>query len=131
MFFAALASVVVILHLAFVAFVLLGGLWAARRPAVAWLHLPAAGWGALVEFAGWICPLTVLENLLWVLAGRAGYRGGFVEHYLLPVLYPAGLTRGLQVGLGVGVLALNLWVYGRLWLSRGGRSRSRGSAPAG
>jgi hypothetical protein len=81
---------------------------------VAVLHLPAAAWGALIEFQGWICPLTPLENSLRASAGQAGYRGGFIEHYLLPVLYPAGLTRGVQLALGSGVIVVNLVVYGFL-----------------
>jgi hypothetical protein len=106
-----LADLVLTLHLLFVLFVVLGGLLALRWPRVAWLHLPAAVWGALIEFAGWICPLTPLEKWLRGLAGEGGYRGGFIEHYMLPVLYPAGLTRGVQLGFGVLVVALNVAVY--------------------
>jgi len=106
-----LADLVVTLHLLFVLFVLLGGLLALRWPRVAWLHLPAAVWGALIEFAGWICPLTPLEHWLRGLAGEAGYQGGFIEHYLLPVLYPAALTRGVQLVLGTLVVGLNVVVY--------------------
>ena len=82
-----------------------------RRPRLALLHLPAAVWGALIEFSGWICPLTPLEKSLRAAAGQAGYEGGFIEHYLLPVLYPAGLTRGVQLVLGFLVIALNVGVY--------------------
>jgi hypothetical protein len=106
-----LADLVLTLHLLFVLFVVLGGLLALRWPRVAWLHLPAAVWGALIEFAGWICPLTPLENWLRGLAGEGGYRGGFIEHYMLPVLYPAGLTRGVQLGFGVLVVALYVAGY--------------------
>ena len=106
-----LADLVVALHLLFVAFVVLGGLLVLRWPWLAWLHLPAATWGALIEFAGWTCPLTPLENALRERAGGTGYPGGFVEHYLLPILYPSELTRALQVGLGVLVLVLNGGVY--------------------
>jgi hypothetical protein len=81
---------------------------------VAVVHLPTAVWGALIEFQGWICPLTPLENSLRAAAGEAGYQGGFIEHYLLPVLYPAGLTRGVQLALGSVVIAVNLAVYGLL-----------------
>jgi hypothetical protein len=95
----------------FVLFVVLGGLLVLRWPRLAWLHLPAAVWGALIEFAGWICPLTPLENRLRRAGGTAGYAGGFVEHYLLPVLYPVGLTRGVQYVLGAGVVLVNAAVY--------------------
>jgi len=106
-----LAEVVVGLHVGFVLFVLLGGLLVLRWPRMAWLHLPAAVWGALIEFAGWVCPLTPLENRLRRAGGTAEYAGGFVEHYLLPVLYPAGLTRGVQYVLGACVVVLNAGVY--------------------
>jgi hypothetical protein len=106
-----LADLVVGLHLAFVLFVILGGLLALRWPRVAWLHLPAVVWGALIEWRGWICPLTPLELALRRRAGDAGYQGGFLEHYLVPVLYPPGLTREIQLGLAVGVVILNAVVY--------------------
>ena len=106
-----LADVVVGIHALFVAFVMLGGLLALRRPWVAALHLPAAVWGALIELRGWICPLTPLEKSLRAAAGEAGYQGGFIEHYLLPVLYPSGLTRGTQFLLGSLALGLNFVIY--------------------
>ena len=107
----ALADLVVVIHLAFVTFVLLGGLLAIRWPRVAWVHLPAAAWGVWVEFAGWVCPLTPLENWLRRRAGREGYTSGFVEHYVVPLLYPAALTRELQWLLGGLVIAINAGVY--------------------
>jgi hypothetical protein len=107
----ALATGVLVLHLAFVLFVVLGGILAVRWPRVAWVHLPAAGWGAWVEFAGWLCPLTPLENALRRQAGLARYESGFVEQYLLPILYPAALTRELQWGLGASVLLVNVVIY--------------------
>ena len=113
-----LADLVVGVHALFVAFVVAGGLLALRRPWVAALHLPAAVWGALIEFRGWICPLTPLENSLRAAAGEAGYQGGFIEHYLLPVLYPAGLTREVQLVLGSAVIVVNLVVYGFLLARR-------------
>ena len=109
-----LADLVLVFHLAFVLFVVLGGLLVLRWPKLAWAHLPAAGWGALIEFAGWICPLTPLEQRLRVLAGQAGYEGGFIEHYVTAWLYPSGLTRTVQLVLGAAVLALNLAIYTRL-----------------
>lgn len=123
MVFRVLADAVVVLHLGFVAFVVLGGLLVLRWPRVAWLHLPCAAWGALIEFADWVCPLTPLENRLRVAGGGAGYSGGFVEQYLLGLLYPSGLTRGVQIALGIVVLLVNLAVYGvlirRMRLRRG------------
>lgn len=107
----ALADFVVVVHAVFVVFVILGGLLVLRRPRLAWLHAPAAVWGALIEFAGWICPLTPLENAFRARGGEAGYSGGFIEHYLMPVLYPTGLTRGAQLLFGSIVLAVNLAVY--------------------
>jgi hypothetical protein len=128
MIYRILADTVLVLHLAFVLFAVGGGLLVLYRRSVAWLHVPAAAWAALISLAGWICPLTPLENALRRMGGEAGYAGGFVEHYLLSVLYPDGLTRGVQVALGVGVLVLNLVVYLRV-LSVGGRAaRARPAA---
>jgi len=107
-----LADLVVVLHLTFVLFVLLGALLVLRWPLLAWLHLPAAIWGVLIEYTGWLCPLTPLENSLRDRGGEAGYSGGFIPHYIQPVLYPAGLTRGVQVALGSAVLILNFAAYG-------------------
>lgn len=112
------ADAVALLHLAFVLFVAFGGLLVWRWPRLVWLHLPAVGWGALVEFTGWICPLTPLENHLRRVVGEAGYAGGFIDHYLWPLLYPAGLTREGQWALGAGVLILNGAVYGVLLARR-------------
>jgi Protein of Unknown function (DUF2784) len=106
-----LADLVLAVHLTFVLFVVLGGLLVLRRPRVAWLHVPAAIWGVLIEYTGWICPLTPLENSFRMRGGEAGYGGGFIEHYIQPILYPAGLTRSTQVVLGSLVLVLNLTAY--------------------
>ena len=106
-----LADLVVGVHLLFVLFVVLGGLLALRWQRVAYLHIPAAIWGAAIELAGWICPLTPLENSLRTQAGSAGYSGGFVEHYILPVLYPSALTRDVQLILGFLVVAVNIAIY--------------------
>ena len=108
-----LADAAVVLHLAFILFAVLGGFLVIRWPRSAWMHVPAALWAAAVEFAGWICPLTHLENHFRLKAGMAGYPGGFIEHYLIPVIYPEALTRGLQIALGIGVLSLNVVIY--LW----------------
>lgn len=110
----ALADAVVLGHLAFVLFVALGGVLVLRRPKLAWAHVPAAAWGAAIEFGGWICPLTYLENHLRLLGGGDAYRVGFVDRYILHILYPQGLTRGTQMVLGVVVLAVNGYVYARL-----------------
>lgn len=96
-------------------FVVLGGLLVLRWRWVMWLHLPAAVWGALIEFAGWICPLTPLEKWLRREGGLGGYQGGFVEHYILPLLYPSALTRTVQLVLGAGVIVVNLLIYWRVW----------------
>lgn len=107
-----LADVVLLLHLGFVLFVVLGGLLVLRWPRVAWLHIPAAIWGVLIEYTGWICPLTPLENSLRTRGGQTAFSGSFIEHYIQPVLYPAGLTRATQVALGSLLLILNLAAYG-------------------
>ena len=112
MIYRALADLVLTAHLAFVLFVVLGGLLVLRWPSLARLHVPAAVWGVLIEYSGWICPLTPLENSLRVRGGAAGYSGGFIEHYIQPVLYPAGLMRSTQFVLGSAVLILNLVAYG-------------------
>src|SRR5690348_7131951 len=114
MVYRAVADCLVLVHAGFVTFVMLGGFLAWRWGRVVWAHVPAALWGAAIEFAGWVCPLTPLENALRTRAGLEGYRGGFVEHYVIPVLYPAGLTRPAQAALGTLVLAVNLVAYGVL-----------------
>ena len=113
-----LADFVLVVHLAFVTFVVLGGLAALRWPRLAWIHIPVALYGASVEFLGFICPVTPLEVWLRQRGGEAGYTGGFVEHYVTGVLYPAGLTRQLQFELGILVLAINAGVYAVWWRRR-------------
>jgi len=110
-----LADLVVILHLAFVAFALFGGLLALKWKRIVWLHVPAALWAAAIEFGGWVCPLTPLEIWLRGQGGELGYRSDFIEHYILPLLYPATLTREVQFVLGVVVLAVNIAGYAWLW----------------
>jgi uncharacterized protein DUF2784 len=107
-----LADLVVLLHFLFVLFVVFGGLLVLRWPKVAYVHLPVAAYGALIELVGWICPLTPLEKRLREDAGLEGYQGGFVEHYILPALYPSGLSRGVQLVLGALVIGINLIIYG-------------------
>lgn len=119
-----LADAVVVLHLLFIAFALLGGALVLRWPCLAWFHLPAAAWAAYIEFSGTICPLTPLENALRRRAGVAGYEGGFVEHYVIPVIYPAGLTPRVQLAIGVAVVAINAAFYFAAWRRR----RRRGAA---
>ena len=114
MIYRALADLVLVVHLTFVLFVVLGGLLVLRWPWVAFLHIPTAIWGVLIEYSGWICPLTPLENSFRARGGEAGYSGGFIQHYIQPLLYPAGLTRATQVVLGSLVLILNLAAYGIL-----------------
>jgi hypothetical protein len=113
-----LADAVLLAHAAFVAFVVLGGFLVLRWPRLARVHLPVVAWGAGIEFAGGICPLTPLENQLRALAHEQGYAGGFVEHYVFGLLYPEGLTREVQIVLGLGVVALNGAVYAWLWYRR-------------
>lgn len=128
-----LAEAVVVLHFAFVVFAVLGGLLVLRRPRWAWAHVPAAVWGFLVEAAGWLCPLTPLELHLRRQAGLAPYEGGFLAHYLLPVLYPEGLTRDVQWVLAGIVLGINALVYGlviRKWW-RGRSAPDRGARDGG
>lgn len=117
-----LANAVVVVHALFILFVLFGGFLAWRWRWVAALHVPCAVWGMLIEYRGWICPLTPLENTLRAKAGEQGYSGGFVEHYLLPAIYPSGLTSRVQVVLGTLVLVVNVLAYTVLIrrLTRGG-----------
>ncbi|EKN48349.1 MULTISPECIES: DUF2784 domain-containing protein [Pseudomonas syringae group] len=125
MIFRLAADAVVTFHLLFILFVLLGGLLVLRWPWAALLHLPAMIWGAAVEFLHLYCPLTPLENALRSRAGDQGYDGGFIEHYLIPLIYPAGLTPQIQLWLGGIVLLINASVYGAL-LVRGVRRFRRG-----
>jgi hypothetical protein len=118
-----MADIVVVIHFAFVLFVVLGGLLVLRWPRLAYVHLPAATCGVLIELTGWICPLTPLEHDLRQRAGGQGYSGSFIEHYLLPVLYPAALTRDIQLILGGVALAMNLAIYAYVLRHRSGTRR--------
>ena len=112
------ADAVLLLHLGFILFVLLGGLLAVRWRWAPWLHLPAAAWGVYIELSGGLCPLTPLENRLRIAAGEAGYTGGFIEHYLLALIYPAGLTPQTQHMLAAFVVGLNVLAYAWVWRRR-------------
>ena len=115
MFFHVAANALAALHLAFILFVVFGGLLVLRRRWVMGLHLPAAVWGVLIEFGGWYCPLTAYENAALRRAGLAGYSGGFAAHYIFPLIYPNGLTRGVEIAIGALVLIINLIVYVRVF----------------
>jgi len=106
-----LADAVVAFHGLFIVFVILGGFLAWRWRFVAVVHIPCALWGMLIEYRGWICPLTPLENSLRMRAGQAGYSGGFIEHYLVPAIYPSGLTPRIQAALGTAVVVINVFTY--------------------
>ena len=108
------ADLLVLLHLLFIIFVVAGGFTVFKWQWMAFIHIPAASWGALIEFKGWICPLTPWENSLRRLAGEDGYSEGFIEHYILQIVYPPGLTKDIQIGLGIAVIVINLLVYGVL-----------------
>jgi len=112
------ADCVLLLHLAFTLFAVLGGLLVLRRPSLLWLHLGAVFWGVVIELADWICPLTPLENFLRERGGEAGYAGGFIEHYVDLFLYPENLPVKLRYLLGLGLVAVNLIIYGYVFLAR-------------
>lgn len=116
MLYRVLADFVVVGHGAFILFSLLGGLLALKWKHWMWIHIPAFLWVALIEFGGWICPLAPLENWLREKGGGESYRTGFVEHYLVPLIYPGELTRSLEITLGLTVLVINLGIYG--WILR-------------
>jgi hypothetical protein len=112
MFYRVLADAVVVIHLAFAVFAVIGGVLVLRWRRCAWIHVPAALWAIVIECMGWVCPLTPLENWLRQKAGSIVYETGFIEHYVLPVLYPTGLTRGTQIALGLFIFVVNLGIYG-------------------
>ncbi|WP_164101538.1 DUF2784 domain-containing protein [Candidatus Laterigemmans baculatus] len=130
MLYRGLADAVLLAHLAFVLFVVLGSLLVLRWPRLAWLHMPAAIWGVIITFAGWPCPLTPLEKHLRRLGGEAGYEGGFIDHYLTSILYPSGLSSSSQTLLGIAVLLINASIYGYFfyicaWKSARGNEKQR------
>lgn len=109
------SQAVVLLHFLFIVFVGFGAVLALRNRRWIYLHLPALSWGLFVEFTNHACPLTELENTLRNAAGQAGYTDGFIQHYLIGLIYPAGLTREVQFALGLILIGFNLWVYARVW----------------
>lgn len=115
MIYHALADLVLVIHALFILFVLFGGLLALHWRRVVWLHLPAMAWAVLLEVFGWLCPLTPLEQNLRQAAGDTAYSGGFIEHYLVPLIYPAGLTREVQLYLAAAVILINFLVYWLAW----------------
>ena len=122
MVYALLADLVLVLHAIFILFVVFGGVLVFWRRGLVWLHVPGALWGILIEFRGWVCPLTYLENDLIAAAGNSGYTGGFIDHYLVPMVYPSGLTSDTQILLGLAVLFINAIIYTLVW--RNLRTRS-------
>jgi hypothetical protein len=118
MIFRLAAELVILAHFAFVAFVVLGASLVLYRPRIAFVHVPAVLWSAATELLGIVCPLTPLEQRLWRLAGEIGYAGDFLDHYLTSILYPTGLTRAVQIGLGSALLVLNLVLYGWVFARR-------------
>lgn len=125
---ALLADLVLLVHLGFVVFVAAGAFLVLWRRGVAWLHVPCAAYGAAIEFFGWVCPLTPLENHLRRRAGEAGYAGGFIENYLEGILYPAGWSR-IHLWLGAAVVVGNALIYG--WILWRGRRQQRGPGGRG
>jgi Protein of Unknown function (DUF2784) len=125
------ADLVVMIHLLFICFIVGGVFLTWRWPWIIWVHIPAVVYGALIEFAGFSCPLTVLENDLRVRAGEAGYSGGFIEHYVVRVIYPPGLTREMQIGLGLLVLLVALLGYWSFLRRDGVRRARRKTSPPG
>ncbi len=112
------ADLIVLLHFSFILFVIFGGLLVLRWRKLIWLHLPAVVWGAWIEFSGWICPLTPLEIRLREIAGQGAYNRSFTEEYILPLIYPEALTRELQIMIGIGVILINVVIYGIIYVRR-------------
>ena len=113
--YALLADLTILLHTTFILFVVFGGLLVFWRRGFAWFHVPCAVWGILIEFQGWVCPLTYLENDLRAAANTSGYDGGFIDHYLVPLVYPSGLTSDTQILLGLVVFFINAMIYTLVW----------------
>jgi len=118
LFYRIAADGVVVIHLVFILFVILGGLMLFRWPWMIWIHVPTAVWGGLVELFGAPCPLTPLENHLRQVGHTEAYSGGFIDHYVMPIVYPPGLTRQTQVVLGVLILVINFAIYFKLLIRK-------------
>ena len=118
MAYRALADLILVIHFAFAAFTVLGGLFALRRRGILWVHLASVLWGVVIQWANWTCPLTPLESYLRRMGGEAGYRGGFIEHYARMILYPENLTVEFRYVLGIVLVAVNLIIYGYIFLRR-------------
>ena len=119
--FGIFADIVVLIHLAFVIYAALGGLLFSWRPWFIWLHVPAFLWAVWIEFTGGICPLTHLENWLRIKAGQGSYESDFVANYILPLLYPVGLTRNLQIIMAILIIVINVAIYGLIFYKRSRR----------
>ena len=115
MFSRLLADIILVIHALFIVFVTFGGLFVFRWKKILWIHLPCVLWAILLEFRGWICPLTYLENYLRRTAVTNGYSGDFIAHYLIPIVYPPGLTTSIEMLLGITALVINLVIYNYLW----------------
>jgi len=118
------ADLIVLIHFCFILFVIFGGLLVLKWRKIIWLHLPAAVWGTLIEFFGWICPLTILENQLRLDNNGGAYTTGFIEHYIIPLIYPEGLTPEIQIILGIAVIVVNLFIYTlvvKKWIRQAGK----------
>jgi uncharacterized protein DUF2784 len=120
-----LADLVLVVHALFVVFVIFGGLIVLKWHKVMWVHIPCAIWGALIGLFGWICPLTYLENYFLEIANGNYYESGFIQHYLTPIIYPSGLTTGIQILLGITVIVVNLAIYCIVWRHRHGKTINR------
>ena len=121
MFTQLIADLIILIHLGFILFVIFGGLLVIKWKKFIWLHIPAVLWGILIEFFGWICPLTTLENELRQINNSGGYESGFIEHYIIPIIYPLELTREIQILMGIAVIVINLLIYSiifKKWSSR-------------
>ncbi len=116
MVYRVIADIVLVVHFLFILFVIFGGLLAVKWRRGSWVHLPCLAWGTAIVTIGWVCPLTPLENRFRELAGQAGYEASFIEHYILSLVYPAGLTQTIQLILGVALLAFNCLVYAWVFL---------------
>ena len=116
------ADSIVLIHFAFILFVILGGFLALKWRRFIWLHLPAVLWGVIIEFSGWICPLTTLENKLYQSKDARTYSNGFIEHYIIPVIYPEQLTQNIQIILGVILMVINLFIYTLIYKKWAGKA---------